>query len=67
MREKYEYKPCFEGLEECLNDFLENPKWLYMNIKYEAWCDRQTGEITPLSEIPDKKNKLKYIKWRFFG
>ena len=67
VRGKYDYKPCFEGLEECLNNFLENPKWLSMNIKYEAWCDRQTGEITPLSEIPGKKNKLKYIKWRFLG
>lgn len=67
VRGKYNYKSCFEGLDECLNLFLENPIWLSFNTKYEAWCDRQTGEITPLHEIPGHFNKVRYLKWRFFG
>lgn len=67
VRGRYNYKPCFEGLSECLDEFLENPKWLINNnIQYEAWCDRLTGEFTPMSEIPGILNKLKYLKWRFF-
>lgn len=65
VRGKYNYMPCFEGLSECLDEFLENPKWLSVNTKYEAWCDRQTGELTPLVEIPGHFNKLRYLKWRF--
>ena len=65
IRGKYNYKSSFEGLSECLDSFLENPKWLEMNIKYEAWCDRQTGEFTPLHKISGYFNKLRYLKWRF--
>ena len=42
-----------------------NPKWLYGNIKYEAWCDKQTKEIAKLNKILGKKDKLRYLKWRF--
>lgn len=48
---RYNYKPCFEGLSECLDKFLENPKWLNANVRYEAWCDKQTHEVTPVKEI----------------
>lgn len=66
VRGKYNYKPCFEGLGECLDNFLEHPKWLFnSNIRYEAWCDRQAGEFTPLNEITGHFNKLRYLKWRF--
>lgn len=67
VRGKYNYKPCFEGLGESIDAFLDNPKWLGMNIKYEAWCDRQMGEIMPLREVQGHFNKLRYIKWRFGG
>ena len=67
VRGKYNYKETFEGLGECLDTFLKNPKWLGMNTKYEAWCDRQTGEFTPLHEVPGHLNKLRYLKWRFIG
>lgn len=65
VRGKFIYKPTFEGLDECLIEFLDNPKWLRMNWHYEAWCDRQAGELTPLRKIEGKKNKLRYIKLRF--
>lgn len=65
VRGKYHYTPTFDGLEECLDTFLENPRWLNVNICFEAWCDRQTGEFVPLWTIPGCRNKLRYIKWRF--
>ena len=67
VRGKYDYKPTFEGLGECLEEFIANPKWLGMYAKYEAWCDRQCGEWTPLKEIPGKRAKLSYLKHRILG
>ncbi|MDC7288801.1 sugar nucleotide-binding protein [Blautia schinkii] len=67
FRGKYEYKPIFKGLDECLTEFLKAPKWLQMNWAYEAWCDSMAGEMTPLKDINGMKNKLIYIKWRFFA
>ena len=67
VRGKYNYKPTFEGLGECLEEFISNPIWLGMNDRYEAWCDRQCGEWTPLWEIPGKKAKLRYLKYRILG
>lgn len=67
VRGKYNYKTTFEGLGECLEEFLSNAVWLGMNVRYEAWCDRQCGEWTPLWEIPGKKEKLRYLKYRILG
>ena len=66
IRGHYEYKDTFKGLEECLNEFLEHPIWSpSMNVKYEAYCDRITGERTPLRDIPGKKAKLIYLMQRY--
>lgn len=65
VRGKYEYKPTFEGLGECLDEFLENPKWLGMRASYEGYCDKVSGERTPLKNISGIKNKLRYLKWRY--
>lgn len=62
---KYEYKSMFQGLDECLTEFLKEPQWLQMNWAYEAWCDSIAGERTPLKDIEGMRNKLIYIKWRF--
>ncbi|MDF2588862.1 MAG: NAD-dependent epimerase/dehydratase [Anaerocolumna sp.] len=66
VRGQYKYKELFEGLEECLSEFLINPRWISFSPKYEAWCDRITHEWTPIREIPGKKNKIMYIKYRLF-
>ncbi|WP_295067324.1 epimerase [Ruminococcus sp.] len=63
----FEFKSTFEGLSECLNQFLKAPKWLNMNWKYEAWCDKQSGEFTPLSSISGNRTKLTYLKHRILG
>lgn len=64
---KFEFRSTFEGLGECLDEFLTKPKWLNMNILYEAWCDRQSKEITPLKEISGLKKKIRYIQYRFLS
>lgn len=63
----FQFKSTFEGLSECLNQFLESPKWLNMNWRYEAWCDSQSGEFTRLHSIVGTRNKLSYIKHRILG
>ena len=66
VRGHYVYKDTFSGLEECLEEFLEKPKWIPgMNVGYEAYCDRVTWERTSLKEIPGKKAKLVYLKRRY--
>lgn len=67
VRGDYHYKPTFEGLGECLEEFISNPVWLDMNIRYEAWCDCQCGEWTPLRDIPGKRAKLNYLKHRLLS
>lgn len=65
VRGHYEYKPTFQGLEECLDEFLKNPEWLGMRAGYEAYCDRVAKEKTPLKNVIGKKNKLKYFILRY--
>lgn len=65
VRGRYEYKPTFEGLNECLDEFLASPKWLGMRASYEGYCDKVARERTPLKSIVGKKNKLRYLKWRY--
>lgn len=56
-----------EGLEMCLNSFLDNPSFLDIDWHKEALIDKAAGEWTPLREIPGKKEKIRYLKWRIFG
>ena len=63
---KYQYKTYQQGLEECLTKCLENPIWLGINWRFEAWADKISGERTPLREVGGNKIKLKYLKWRYF-
>lgn len=55
------------GLRNCLEEFISNPKFLEINWKKEALIDKAAHEWTPLREIPSKKMKLMYLKWRLFG
>jgi len=64
---EYQFKPTFEGLSSCLEEFISKPKWLGMNAVYEAWCDRQCGEWTSLREFPGKRARLSYLKHRVLG
>ncbi|WP_010419244.1 NAD-dependent epimerase/dehydratase family protein [Anaerophaga thermohalophila] len=55
-----------DGLEKCLNVFLQNPNFKNINWKLEALKDRQTKERTPLNEIEELKQKNKYFLYRYF-
>lgn len=67
VRGKYDYKSTFEGLGECLEEFIAHPVWLGLNARFEAWCDRQCGEWTPLKDFPGNRAKLSYLKHRILG
>lgn len=67
VRGVYSYKPIFQGLRECLESFIAEPRWLGRNIAFEAWCDRQCGEWVSLKSIPGKYNKYQYLKRRVLG
>lgn len=56
-----------EGLAKCLNSFLDKPEFLSIDWHKEALIDKAAGEWTPLWEIPGKKAKLRYLKYRILG
>ncbi len=58
------FTPPQDGLAQCLNDFLDSPKFGYINWILEATNDRVTGERTPLKEITSLSGKLDYICYR---
>jgi len=55
-----------DGLELCLNEFLDNPHFKNINWITQARMDKFAKENTSLSEIPGIKNKLCYLFLRFF-
>lgn len=61
----YHYKDIKSGLEECLGNFLDRPKWLGFNWRYEAWADKVASEHASISEIEGLRTKARYIKWRY--
>ncbi len=61
-----DYMGTYDGLKLCITKFLESPKWLDSDVRYDAWVDRQTNEIESIIKINGLKNKLRYLKWRFF-
>ncbi len=50
-----------DGIRSCINRFLDNPKWRYVNERNEAVKDKLSGEYTPLFQIQGFKNKIRYI------
>ena len=59
------FRPLEQGLTECLEAFLKNPQFLPIDWRSEAIKDRFSGEVTSLMEIPDWKQKIKYVIYRF--
>ena len=56
-----------EGLNKCVNDFLESEHhWRNAWAKYEAWSDRHSKEYSSLKEFESLRERLRYIKWRYF-
>ena len=53
-----------EGLQTALRNFLKAPRFDRINWRHEAWNDIESGEITPLSEIPSIGCKFEYLCYR---
>ena len=64
-----EYTDTEEAIERCLRECIHAPAYAKNKINgaYEGWSDKIAGEHSPLKSIPGKKNKLKYLKRRFFA
>lgn len=58
------FTPPKEGLVECLNNFLDNPEFGYIDWALEATNDRVANEHTPLKEISSFSGKFDYICYR---
>ncbi len=61
----YNYKNMKAGLRDCLEHFLNKPKWLGINWRYEAWADQVAGERASISEIDGLRTKVRYMKHRY--
>lgn len=66
-RGSFVYHSTVDTVDLCIKGFLDAPKYNSFNARYEAWCDRQCGEWTPLKEIPGNRTKLSYLKHRILG
>lgn len=54
------------GIKDCLTLFLKNSIFKSIDFKYEGVKDRLTGECYNINKLPNIKQKIKYIKNRFF-
>jgi len=67
---KYDFVSTKTGLEKCIDDFFSNSQERFNrgpSAKFEAWSDRQSHEVSSLSEFEGMREKLRYIKWRFLN
>jgi len=53
------------GLPQCIKRFIENPSFLYIDWKREAYYDRITGEYASFKEMATIKQKIKYLIFRY--
>lgn len=60
---KCEFESPEIGLEKCLKEFLEKPK--FKGTPGFAMMDKLAGQRTKLREIPDLKQKCKYLAVRY--
>lgn len=64
--ERHEYTEAREGLMMCLREFLANGShFREINWNMQAYMDKLAHERTGLSEIPSRKQKLKYLICRY--
>lgn len=55
-----------KGLTQCIDAFLQDPKFLKIDWRKEALIDKAAHEWTPLWEIPGRKGKMRYLRYRLF-
>lgn len=54
------------GLHQCINTFLNNPRFKAINWSFEGIKDKICGEMTSMKEINNFKEKLRYFKYKIF-
>lgn len=59
------FTPPQKGLADCLEEFLNSPKFDNIPWDIEALNDKAANEHTPLREIPSFNEKLTYIYYRY--
>jgi nucleoside-diphosphate-sugar epimerase len=62
-----EFKDTEVGLKECLNNFIQNPEYLYLDWYQEAIKDKQLSVRANLNEIPSFNQKCKYLFFRYLN
>lgn len=55
------------SLRQCLNEFLCEPKFKYINWHAEAQKDKACGIVTSLNEITSFKQKVRYLLSRYLS
>lgn len=65
-QKELDYSSIEVSLKQCLKEFIKGPKnFKNINWKFEAYADKVTGSTTPLTEIPNWKQKIKYLIYRY--
>lgn len=59
------FKPALQALSDCIGDFVRHPSFQYVDAASEAVKDRLAHEITPVTQIPGIRQKMKYMLVRF--
>jgi nucleoside-diphosphate-sugar epimerase len=61
------FLPLEQGLTRCIEEFLENPRFLSIDWCSEAIKDRYSGEVADITEIGHWKQIVKYLIYRFIN
>lgn len=56
-----------QGLTHSIKEFFNNPNFTAIDWRSEAIKDRFSKEFTSLAELPNWRQKLKYLRVRFFN
>lgn len=59
------FKPTLQALSDCIDAFVKHPTFQYVDAASEAGKDKLAHEVTPVTQIPGGKQKVKYLLVRF--
>lgn len=54
------------SIEECVDEFIKNPRFKYVDWARQALWDKMTNEVTDSSNIKSAKSKITYFLFRYF-
>ncbi len=62
---KFELESPEAGLEQCLREFLREPRFRNVPVKAQSWMDKVMKERTALNQFSGTTNKIKYLIGRY--